>query len=153
VPNYATFRRRAIALVVDIGLLGLVYGACLKALIAATTDSAGQFTNSAAYWIGGGVLTLALVAFLAYCEGVRGATPGKFAMGLRVVDAESGEQIGFWRGIARRFAFVLSELPVLYGFLRMIDDDRRQTWHDELVHSVVLLSWGGRDPRRPGAPA
>jgi uncharacterized RDD family membrane protein YckC len=86
---------------------------------------------------------LQLVAALAYVAilegGPTGQTLGRKAVGLRVVDADTGQPgIGPGRAIGRYFAKILSGLPIFLGFFWMLWDPKKQTWHDKLVNSIVV---------------
>ena len=78
------------------------------------------------------------VSYFAYLEGTRGQTVGKMAVGIKVIDADTGTVIGVPRGIGRYFARILSGLAIGLGYLWMLWDPRKQTWHDKLVRSVVV---------------
>jgi hypothetical protein len=64
-------------------------------------------------------------------------------VGLRVVDAETGEPIGYARGAAREAArvalFSLLLVPFVIDGLRPLWNERHQSWHDSLARSVVVL--------------
>ena len=62
-------------------------------------------------------------------------------MGLRTIDATTGQPIGAWRAVGRYLAMILSVLFCYLGFFWALWDRRRQTWHDKLVRCVVV-----RDP-------
>jgi uncharacterized RDD family membrane protein YckC len=89
-----------------------------------------------------GVLTAAALtvslAMAALLEGRSGQTLGARAAGIRVVDAGTGTPIGPARAVGRWFARLLSWLPCAVGFLWMLGDANRQTWHDKLTTSVVV---------------
>ena len=78
------------------------------------------------------------VAYYAFFEGTRGQTVGKMALGIKVIDADTGGYIGVPRGIGRYFARFLSGIVFALGYLWMLWDDRNQCWHDKLVRSVVV---------------
>jgi uncharacterized RDD family membrane protein YckC len=88
------------------------------------------------------ILTLvALVVAVIYysqLEGKKGQTVGKQALGIRVVDINSGEVIGVSRGVGRYFARWLSALPCGLGYFWMLWDGQKQTWHDKLTSAVVV---------------
>jgi len=88
----------------------------------------------------GGLAALATgVAYFAYFEGgASGQTFGKRALGIRVVDMTSGGPIGFERALIRYFARILSALPCCLGYLWMLWDRERRTWHDSFAHDVVV---------------
>jgi uncharacterized RDD family membrane protein YckC len=80
------------------------------------------------------------VAYFGALEGgATGQTLGKMACGIRVVDATTGQPgIGVGRAIGRYFARWLSAIALLLGYFWMLWDDRKQTWHDKLVSSLVV---------------
>ena len=80
---------------------------------------------------------IAGVIYYAKSEGGSGQTVGKKAVGIRVVDANTGGPIGTGRGVGRYFARWLSSI-LLLGYLWSLWDSRKQTWHDKLVTSVVV---------------
>jgi uncharacterized RDD family membrane protein YckC len=69
---------------------------------------------------------------------VRGQTPGKKALGLRTIDQATGQPIGFGRAVGRMFARILSQQVLFLGYLWMLWDENKQTWHDKLVRSIVV---------------
>ncbi len=80
-------------------------------------------------------------AFLWYYgnfEGRQGQTIGKKSVGIKVIDAGSGEPIGFGRAIGRRFATIISGIPCYLGYLWMLWDSDKQTWHDKIVTARVV---------------
>jgi uncharacterized RDD family membrane protein YckC len=89
------------------------------------------------------VLALAaLVAGVIYYAklegGPSGQTVGKKALGIRVVDADTGGPIGTGRGVGRYFARILSALVCYLGYLWMLWDPEKQCWHDKLVNDYVV---------------
>lgn len=72
-------------------------------------------------------------------EGSTGYTWGRQAMSIRVVDATTGAPIGAGRSFGRYlFASFISGNFCLLGYLWALWDDRKQTWHDKVVTSVVI---------------
>jgi uncharacterized RDD family membrane protein YckC len=84
-------------------------------------------------------LFVAGVAYYAYFHGTSGQTLGKRAVGIAVVDRQTGAPIGTGRAIGRYFATILSSVVCGLGFLWAIWDSEKQTWHDKLVRSVVVM--------------
>jgi uncharacterized RDD family membrane protein YckC len=68
-----------------------------------------------------------------------GATPGKRAMGVMIVDAGTGGRPAFLRLVLRYVGYLLSALPLLLGFFWALWDPRRQGWHDKLAGTLVVL--------------
>lgn len=135
----ASFGRRLVAYLVDSIVLGIVYAILF-----------GIFGQAAAYGIG----LLVGLAYYAYFEGsASGQTPGKRMLGIRVYDFGSGGGsggIGFGRGLIRYLGKIISSIPCALGFLWMLWDKDKQTWHDKLASTVVVpvdqypvASWPG----------
>lgn len=85
---------------------------------------------------------IALVVYLTlYCRMVgKGQSWGHKAVSIRVADATTGQPIGTGRAVGRFFGRWLSAIPCYLGFLWVLWDERKQTWHDKLTSSVVLKS-------------
>jgi uncharacterized RDD family membrane protein YckC len=65
-----------------------------------------------------------------------GATPGKKVTGLRVVD-DAGKRPGYAVSLVRYAVSIVSGC-LLWGYLRLIFDDRKQTWHDIAARTYVV---------------
>jgi len=73
----------------------------------------------------------------------RQATPGKMALGLRVVDATTGRPASTGQLVRRYLGYYVSIIPLLLGLLWVAFDPRKQGWHDKLAHTVVVRRKGG----------
>ena len=78
------------------------------------------------------------IAYFSILEGTRGQTIGGMAASVRVVDVDTGAIIGIPRAILRNIARILSGLVFGLGYLWMIWDRRKQTWHDKIASTVVV---------------
>jgi len=98
---------------------------------------------------GGSVALVVFLAIVAYVLllvfyyggpiGRTGQTVGKRAAGVRVLDAATGQPIGTGRAIGRQlFAQFISTALCDLGYLWMLWDPQKQTWHDKVVGSVVI---------------
>lgn len=67
-----------------------------------------------------------------------GATPGKMAVGARIVDAKTGGAPSTARLVARYAAYLVSMLPLFLGFAWIAIDRRKQGWHDKIAGTVVI---------------
>ena len=124
----ASFGRRFVAYLLDSILLAILYGILYAAI-----------GRGVAY----GLTLLLGLAYFAYFEGsASGQTPGKRALGIRVYDfgagAGGGGGIGFGRGIIRYIGRLISGIPCFLGYLWMLWDNEKQTWHDKLASTVVV---------------
>ena len=130
----AGFGRRCAAQMID--LLWLLPLSVVLGLVAA-------FVNDGEISLGGEVMANvigALVVLLFWVE--RQGTPGKLVLGMRIVDAETGGPPPVGRLVARYLGYLLSALPLGLGYLWMLWDSRRQTWHDKLGGTLVVRDRG-----------
>jgi uncharacterized RDD family membrane protein YckC len=122
----ASFGRRFVASLLD----GLILGVLYLILVAVLGRGVAYAVN-----------VLAGLAYFAYFEGSpSGQTPGKRALGIRVYDFGRGSPngIGFGRGIIRYLGKLISGIPCALGYLWMLWDKEKQTWHDKLASTVVV---------------
>ena len=68
----------------------------------------------------------------------KSATPGKMALGLKIVDAETGIQPSTSSLILRYLAYYVSIIPLLLGLIWVGIDKRKQGWHDKIAGTVVI---------------
>jgi len=83
---------------------------------------------------------VAVVLFWTY----RQATPGKIAVGARIVDARTGAKPTSRQLVVRYLGYYVSIVPLMAGILWVAFDPRKQGWHDKLAGTVVVR------PRRDG---
>ena len=89
--------------------------------------------------VGYGLGILVAIAYYTYFEGGEtGQTLGKRTLGIRVVDFETGGPIGYPRGFIRYIGRYVSAIVLLLGYLWMLWDREKQTWHDKFAGSVVV---------------
>jgi uncharacterized RDD family membrane protein YckC len=77
---------------------------------------------------------VAVVVFWLY----RQATPGKMALSMRVVDAETGNTLTLGQSIGRYLGYFVSIIPFGLGLIWVAFDPRKQGWHDKLAGTVVI---------------
>jgi len=81
---------------------------------------------------------VAVIMFWIY----RQATPGKMAIGARIVDATSGGKPTTGQLIGRYLGYFVSTLPLLIGLIWVGIDKRKQGFHDMLAQTVVVRTKG-----------
>ncbi len=87
----------------------------------------------------GNILALIVgIAYFVYFEGSSGQTLGKRALGIRVVSFDTGGPIGYPRAFVRYIGKIISFVVILLGFLWMLWDREKQTWHDKMASDVVV---------------
>ena len=70
----------------------------------------------------------------------RQATPGKMAIGAKIVDAKTGGKPSTGQFIGRYLCYYLSSLLLGLGFIWVAFDSRKQGWHDKLAGTLVVRS-------------
>ena len=134
-PDYAGFWQRAAAFVID-WLIAIVIVVPVMVLVfgvrEVSLDPAEHSWDLLAFFAVAG----AVIGFWRYC----GATPGKIALGVRIVDARTGGAPGILQLIVRFLAYLLSALPLYLGFLWVALDRRKQGWHDKIARTIVINS-------------
>lgn len=68
----------------------------------------------------------------------KAGTPGKLVLGLRVVDAKSGNHITTMQAVGRYFAYFPASMALGMGIFWVGWDSKKQGWHDKLANTVVL---------------
>ena len=85
------------------------------------------------------VLIVVSIGYYIYFEGgPTGQTPGKKILNIRVVDMNGGGSIGYGRATVRYLVKIVSGIPFYLGYLWMLWDSEKQTWHDKMAGSVVV---------------
>ena len=87
---------------------------------------------------GTGLGVLVTLGYFTYFHGSTGQTPGDAALAIRVIDLQGGGSIGYMRAFVRWLVSIVSGLVFLLGYLWMIWDGEKQTWHDKAAGSVVV---------------
>lgn len=127
----ASFWQRLVAVILDSILLNIVFS-----IFGALFGGGNVFDPNPAT---SGISFLVGIAYYVYFHGSpSGQTIGKKAMSIRVIDADRGGEIGYGKAALRYIGQILSALPCLLGFLWMLWDDNKQTWHDKIATTIVV---------------
>lgn len=138
-PNleYVGFWRRLLAAAIDFLILFVVstplllaiYGRGYFALVQ-EGESVG-FLDFAIEYV---LPAIAVVGFWRFY----GATPGKMAVGAKIVDAKTGARPSTARLVIRYFAYLVSALPLFLGFIWIGISRRKQGFHDKIAGTTVI---------------
>ncbi len=136
--NYAGFWRRTAATLIDTVLFSLLTLPLLYVAYGPGWFSPDPATPLVAGWAD--ILINYILPFIIVVAlWVKlGATPGKMLLDCRVVDATSGQLPGAGQAVLRYFAYLVSALPLMLGFLWIAWDKRKQGFHDKIAGTVVL---------------
>lgn len=101
----------------------------------------GAIGGSSAFRLIMDLVTLAVGIYFIYLLGSVGQTPGKKIMNVKVVDAVSGETVGFWRAFLRQFVQGIANILCFAGLWSAFLDGksgRYQGWHDKAANTQVI---------------
>ena len=127
----AGFWRRFFGLLVDLIIILLI--AVIVGSILGTTAPGlgGNAVGVIGYVIGPVYYTLMIGSS-------RGQSIGQMALGIRVIDLNTGGRIGYARAFIRWLVAIISGLALLIGYLWMLWDKEKQCWHDKAANDVVV---------------
>lgn len=91
-------------------------------------------------WLLNALIQFVIVGALIVAVQVRfGTTPGKWLLGLRIVDAKTMEPITTPRRfLLRFFAYIPAVLPLMIGIFWASFNRQRRGWHDYIAGTVVI---------------
>ena len=79
---------------------------------------------------------IAVILFWVY----RQATPGKMAIGAKIVDAKTLDKPSTGQLVGRYFGYYISIIPLCLGLIWVGIDAKKQGFHDKLAGTVVIRS-------------
>ncbi len=144
-PQYAGFWQRFAALLVDLVTVPVLYIAVTFIIfvfigffaLSGLFFSEEEITEDALFAIVSVIAAIAVVVYV-WLGNSLGGTLGKRALGLRVVSASDGANIGPLRALVRYLIYVIGAIPLCLGWLWSIWDGQKQTWHDKAAGSIVV---------------
>ncbi len=148
----AGFWKRVAASLIDAFAIGIPVG-IVMAIVAAVFGAVFGSSDSPfdPVEISGSYLLSALVFGWFHSNASMMATPGKLAIGIKVVRPD-GETISLLRGFARYWAYLLSALILCIGLLMAAFTERKQALHDFMCDTLVVDKWaftGNPEWQRP----
>ncbi len=138
--EYAGFVTRLIAMIIDLLLLSVfvtlvaVLGNFLTQVLPLDRGAKLVIAISSIV-VDVGVIIGYFVVLLTFA----GQTIGKRVMGVRVVSADGGRIKPGQAG--RRLLGSILSLPLFWGYLIALGDDKRRAFHDRLAGTLVIYSW------------
>ena len=135
--EYAGFWIRVGAALIDTILLLLVTMPLLIAIYGWEywdLEETGFVAGPADFLISWVAPAVGAIAFWIY----RQATPGKMMLGLRVVDARTGNTLRTGQAILRYLGYYVATIPLGIGIIWVALDERKQGWHDKMAGTVVV---------------
>ena len=131
---YAHWVQRVGSTLIDGLIPGAVFGIIAGILVAVGDE--GLIVT------GLGIAYLVLIGFAlwnnGYRQGTTGQSIGKQVIGTKLVRARDGQPVGFGMAVGRQFLHILDGMPLYIGYLWPLWDERRQTFADKIVDTVVV---------------
>jgi uncharacterized RDD family membrane protein YckC len=143
---YAGFWIRFLAVLID-GIILFVVDSILNFAVLGTSairfggnpaDIGAAMSGIAVIWL----LSVAIqCAYETFFIGKMGATPGKMALGLKVVRAD-GTPVDYARAAGRYFAKILSTIILFIGYIMAGFDAQKRALHDMICDTRVIKARG-----------
>lgn len=77
-------------------------------------------------------------AYFTYFHASTGQTLGNKAVNIKIIDQSTGNTIDYGRALIRWLVSYVSGFVILLGYLWMLWDPSKQTWHDKAASTVVV---------------
>lgn len=131
--EYAGFWIRLLAVIIDSVLFALV-GVPLMFILSLV----GLYDFEANYNAFDLIWNFATVIFSVVLWVQYAGTPGKRLLKLKVLDADTGENLSYGKAIIRYLGYIPAGLVFCLGFIWVAFDVKKQGWHDKMANSVVV---------------
>jgi uncharacterized RDD family membrane protein YckC len=132
----ASFGKRAIAFMIDIGIVALFLGIFALPDTLQSMSKTGEFNMNIDPFHGWELLSLPLYFGLWTYFG-HGQTLGKKLMKIRVISLVH-KRLTLWHSIERSLGYGASILEGGFGFLQYFIHPNRQTVHDRIAETIVI---------------
>lgn len=133
----ASFRSRALAFFADVALVVF-----LLALPGVWANLQGPRTGllTLSFQFGGLASVVLAVTYFGLSTYLgKGRTIGKYLFGIRVVSLIHS-QLSLWHSIERALGYAASSLEAGFGFFQFFTHPNRQTVHDRIAETIVIVS-------------
>ena len=134
--SYGGFWIRVVAYIIDAIILGII-GGILSVPLGVNYSDVNSLSSAGSRTSNGIDLVLSLVYFVGLWT-YMGGTIGQRILGMRVVDATSGQPIGLGKAVIRWLGLLLSFFVCAIGVIWVAFDGRKQGWMDKIAGTVVV---------------
>ena len=134
----AGFWRRLVAAFLDWLLVGII-AAAIGQLFGVKVPSPASAHNGGNFQAAPGPFVLVALVYFTYFHATSaGQSIGNKILGIRVLDANTGRPLPYVRAFVRALVSELSAIALFIGYLWMVWDPRKRTWHDIVADSLVV---------------
>jgi uncharacterized RDD family membrane protein YckC len=138
VLNYAGFWIRVLAYIIDSIILDIVLVPLSIAMRFVVGGPVNPLeVNWAAFFINTPIGLVLVVSYYTFFVGKYGATPGKMAVKLRIVNPD-GSPVSYAKACGRMFAVMVSFLCCYIGVLMVAWDSEKRGLHDRMCNTRVI---------------
>lgn len=137
----AGFLHRFIAWLIDI-IIVVIIQFIITAIIGAPLLFKRIYYNPAeiaarysAMWL---ITLLVGIAYFVYFWGSSGATPGKMALGIKVIGTDGTMPIGYPKAFVRYIGYIISSIICMLGHILILVDEDNQALHDKIASTYVV---------------
>ncbi len=78
------------------------------------------------------------ILYILYFWAVKGATPGKKIIGLKIIREDGVEPMGWGKAALRLLGYILSGMIMYIGFIMIAFTDRKRGLHDMIAGTLVV---------------
>jgi uncharacterized RDD family membrane protein YckC len=135
--EYVGFWKRFVATLIDTLILLVIIVPLLLAIYGREYLERELDAGFAGFWDVMLQVVLPAIAVIVFWK-YRSATPGKMAIAARIVDAKTGAAPATGKLVLRYFAYLVSILPLGFGFIWIGIDRRKQGFHDKIAGTLVV---------------
>ncbi len=134
-PVVASIGRRAVAYAIDDILISAIFVFLLweHISLASNAEQIAAVINGAWLWI-----AITQIIYHTWFVWQFGASLGKMAMGMRIVDETTFESPNFGKSLNRALFRIFSGMVFYLGFAWSLLDPMRKTWHDKTASTLVV---------------
>jgi uncharacterized RDD family membrane protein YckC len=133
---FASFGKRAMAFIIDIGLIALFLGLFALPDTLRSLSKTGDFKMNIDPFHGWELLSI-LLYFGLWTYFGHGQTLGKKLLKIRVISLVH-ERLTLWHSIERSLGYGASLLEGGFGFIQYFIHPNRQTVHDRIAETIVI---------------
>ena len=133
--RYAGFLVRLLAMLLDTVIIMVLIALAVMSMMFTGLLSLGAVVPT----MPGVIMELALVILIIVLWTQYGATPGKMAFKMVIVDRETGNLPGVGQSVLRYVGYIVSTIPLFLGYFWVIWDEKKQAFHDKIAATVVVF--------------
>jgi len=146
VLEFAGFWRRFTAFIIDAAVLSVISSICMpfqhlgyiRIWNPDIFEAISDWLILPQFILGNILLIIIVVGYFVIFWVWRGQTPGKMLMNIRVIRPDSSD-ITFPVAFLRYLGYIISTVPLFFGFIWIAFDKQKQGFHDKIAGTFVVI--------------